>query len=137
MWVRSTEVEVESAWRKTWNWVPVSGLIRAVSMIAGLSGGWALMKSALVSGVTNSTTTLGVTNLTILYGVNTGSAVGNNVDTYLTADLMTAANWSNVISVMVQLAFTNPLYTAGSTTQPQQITIQRIVGVMNQLGPVE
>jgi hypothetical protein len=50
---------------------------------------------------------------------------------------MTAANWSNVISVMIQLTFTNPLYTAGSTTQPQQITIQRIVGVMNQLGPVE
>lgn len=91
----------------------------------------------LVSGVTNSTTTLGVTNMTILYGVNTAGAVGNNVDTYLTADLMTAADWSSVISVMIQLTFTNPLYTSGSTTQPPTVSIQRVVGVMNQLGPVE
>ncbi len=69
----------------------------------------------LVSGVTNNTTTLGVTNLTILYGVKTSAAAaGNNVDTYLNADPMTAADWSSVISVMIQLTFTNPLYTAGS-----------------------
>ena len=90
----------------------------------------------LVSGVPNSTSTLGITNLAVLYGVNTGGATAaNNVDTYMTADLMTPANWDNVISVMIQLTFTNPLYTAGST-QPPTITIQRVVGVMNQLGPV-
>lgn len=90
----------------------------------------------LVSGVTNGTTTLGVTNLSILYGVNTTGAVG--VDTYKNASLMTAADWSSVISVMVELTFTNPLYkTYGSTTQPATIYIQRVVGVMNQLGPVQ
>ena len=90
----------------------------------------------LVSGVTNSTTTLGVTNMTILYGVKTDSASGNDVDTYVTADLV--PNWSSVISVLIQLTFTNPLYgTSGTTTQPKTISIQRVVGVMNQLGPVQ
>ncbi len=92
----------------------------------------------LVSGVTNSTTTLGVTNLTVLYGVNTGGATAaGNIDTYLNASQMTAANWSSVIAVQIDLTFTNPLYTAGSTTQPATITMQRVIGVMNQLGPVQ
>ena len=93
----------------------------------------------LVSGVTNSTTTLGVTNLTILYGVKkNAAALGNDVDTYLNASQMAAADWSNVISVMIELTFTNPLYkTSGTTTQPATITIQRVVGIMNQLGPVQ
>jgi len=91
----------------------------------------------LVSGVTNATTTFGVTNLSILYGVKTNAvAAGNGVDTYLNASQMSAANWSNVISVLIELTFTNPLYTNGSTTQPKTIEIQRVVGVMNQLGPV-
>jgi type IV pilus assembly protein PilW len=91
----------------------------------------------LVSGVTNATTAFGVTNLSILYGVKTNAAaVGNAVDTYLNKSQMSTANWSNVISVLIELTFTNPLYTNGSTTQPQTIEIQRVVGVMNQLGPV-
>jgi type IV pilus assembly protein PilW len=94
----------------------------------------------LVSGVTNATTAAGlggVVNLSILYGVKTNAAAaGNAVDTYLNASQMTAANWSNVISVLVELTFTNPLYTNGSTTQPPTIEIQRVVGVMNQLGPI-
>jgi type IV pilus assembly protein PilW len=92
----------------------------------------------LVSGVTNATTTLGVTNLSILYGVKTNAgAAGNTVDTYLNASQVTAANdWNNVISVLIELTFTNPLYTNGSTTQPKTIEIQRVVGIMNQLGPV-
>ena len=94
----------------------------------------------LVSGVTNSAagvsaTNPGVTNLTVLYGVNT-TGTGNNVDTYLNASQMTAANWSSVMTVLIELTFTNPLYTAGSGQQPT-IKIQRVVGVMNQLGPVE
>lgn len=88
----------------------------------------------LVTGATNSTTTLGVTNLTVLYGVNT-AAVGNNVDTYLNASQMTPANWNNVISVLVKLTFTNPLYTGPGLGQPKSISIQRVIGVMNQLGP--
>jgi type IV pilus assembly protein PilW len=88
----------------------------------------------LVSGVGNNS---GVTNLTILYGVKTNAgAIGNNVDTYLNASQMTVANWSNVLTVMIELTFTNPLYT-GNATQPTTITVQRVVGVMNQLGPVE
>jgi type IV pilus assembly protein PilW len=89
----------------------------------------------LVSGVTNATTSFGITNLVILYGVNTTGA-GNAVDTYFSANQMSSANWNNVISVLIQLTFSNPLYTNGSTTQPQTIEIQRVVGVMNQLGPV-
>jgi type IV pilus assembly protein PilW len=92
----------------------------------------------LVSGVTNSSTNLGVTNLTVLYGVKANAALpGNNVDTYLNASLMTPANWGSVIAVLIQLTFTNPLYTAGSTTQPPTILVQRVVGVMNQLGPIQ
>jgi type IV pilus assembly protein PilW len=94
----------------------------------------------LVSGVTNNTTTLGVTNLTILYGVQTSaSTTGNNVDTYMNATQVTAGNyWSDVVSVMIELTFTNPLYkTYGTTTQPSTVYIQRVVGVMNKLGPVE
>jgi len=48
---------------------------------------------------------------------------------------MTAGNWSNVLSVLVRLTFTNPLYVAAGQGQPQTVTIQRVVGVMNQLGP--
>jgi type IV pilus assembly protein PilW len=95
----------------------------------------------LVSGVTNATTAPGlggVVNLSILYGVKTNAgAAGNGVDTYLNASQVTAANdWSSVISVLIELTFTNPLYTNGSTTQPQTIEIQRVVGIMNQLGPI-
>jgi type IV pilus assembly protein PilW len=92
----------------------------------------------LVSGVTNASTTLGVTNLTVLYGVKTNAAAtGNDVDTYLNASQMTPAYWSSVIAVLIELTFTNPLYTGASSTQPTTITLQRVVGVMNQLGPVE
>jgi type IV pilus assembly protein PilW len=92
----------------------------------------------LVSGVAKGSTTLGgVTNLTVLYGVKTSAAApDNDVDTYLNAGQMTPANWSSVITVLIELTFNNPLYTA-SSTQPATITIQRVVGVMNQLGPVE
>jgi type IV pilus assembly protein PilW len=81
-------------------------------------------------------TTIVVTNLSILYGVNTGTA-GNSVDTYMNATQVNAAGlWSSVISVMIQLTFNNPLYVAGQG-QPQTIVLQRVVGVMNQLGPME
>jgi type IV pilus assembly protein PilW len=88
----------------------------------------------LVSGATNSSTTLGVTNLQILYGVKTSTtSAGNNVDTYETANLV--SNWNNVISVQVALTFTNPLYAAGNG-QSKTVQIQRVIDVMNQTGPV-
>jgi type IV pilus assembly protein PilW len=78
----------------------------------------------------------GVTNLSVLYGVNT-LGTGNNVDTYLNATQVTATNnWNNVLSVNVALTFTNPLYVAGQTVQQQTLTIQRVIGNMNKAGPV-
>ena len=81
-------------------------------------------------------TTIVVNNLSLLYGVAT-TGTTNSVDTYMTANQVNAAGlWSNVLSVMVQLTFNNPMYVAGQG-QPQYITVQRVVGVMNQSGPME
>jgi type IV pilus assembly protein PilW len=79
----------------------------------------------------------GVTNLSVLYGVKTNAgAAGNNVDTYMNATQVNAGNyWQNVISVLISLTFANPLYTQPGRGQPATITIQRLVGVMNQTGP--
>ena len=83
---------------------------------------------------TNYVLISGVTNLNVLYGVKTNFAIdNNNVDTYLNANQMTAANWGNVISVNVSLTFTNPLYAAG-TAQPQTILISRVIDLMNRIG---
>ena len=79
----------------------------------------------------------GVTNLSVLYGVKANAgATGNNVDTYMNAAQVTAAGlWGSVISALVQLTFTNPLYIANQG-QPQTVIIQRVVGLMSQTGPV-
>ncbi len=81
---------------------------------------------------------LTVTNMTILYGVkdNVGAA-GNNVDTYMNATQVTAAgDWGNVISVLVILTFNNPLAGPSNPAQPATVSIQRVIGVMNQSGPM-
>jgi type IV pilus assembly protein PilW len=79
----------------------------------------------------------GVTNLSVLYGVKTSAAAsGNNVDTYMNATQVTAGSfWPSVISVLISLTFTNPLYTAAGQGQAPTIIIQRVVDVMNQTGP--
>jgi type IV pilus assembly protein PilW len=79
----------------------------------------------------------GITNLSLLYGVKANAAAtDNDVDTYMNAAQVNAAGlWSSVITVQVQLTFTNPLYVANQG-QPQTISIQRVVGVMNQTGPM-
>jgi len=79
----------------------------------------------------------GVTNLSVLYGVKANAgATGNNVDTYMNAAQVTAAGlWGSVISTLVQLTFTNPLYIANQG-QPQTVIIQRVIGLMSQTGPV-
>jgi len=81
-------------------------------------------------------TTIIVNNLSILYGVST-SGVANSVDTYMTAAQLNggAGQWSNVLSVMVQLTFNNPMYVAGQAL-PQYITISRVVAVMTNSGPI-
>ncbi len=76
----------------------------------------------------------GVTNLSVMYGVNTTGS-GNNVDSYKTAAQVTAtSNWSNVISVQITLTFTNPLYVAAGQGQPATFVLQRNIAVMNQTG---
>jgi type IV pilus assembly protein PilW len=76
----------------------------------------------------------GVTNLSVMYGVNTTGS-GNNVDTYMTAATVTGtANWNNVISVQIALTFTNPLYVAAGQGQPATFLLQRNITVMNQTG---
>jgi len=84
----------------------------------------------------------GVTQLSILYGVKASAgATGNSVDTYMSADQVTANNlWGSVISALVQLTFTNPMYVASQPTnafnQPT-VSLQRVIGVMNQTGPMQ
>jgi len=74
--------------------------------------------------------------LSVLYGVKTNAAAGNNVDTYMTAAQVNAgAYWQNVISVLISLTFTNPLYTGAGQGQLPTIVVQRVVDVMNQTGP--
>lgn len=81
----------------------------------------------------------GITNMTVLYGVQTNlAAAGRNVDTYMNASQVTAQGaWGNVISVLIQMTFTNPLYNAASPQkQPPSIIIQRAAEVMGLGGPV-
>jgi type IV pilus assembly protein PilW len=80
-------------------------------------------------------TTIVVNNLQILYGVSTSGAA-NSVDTYMTANQVDAAGqWGNVLSVLIQLTFNNPMYVAGQGL-PQYITISRVVTVMTNSGPI-
>jgi type IV pilus assembly protein PilW len=77
----------------------------------------------------------GVTNLQILFGVKrlAPPPLDYNVDTYVTPDLMTAADWGAISSVRVTLTFLNPLYVAG-TTLPQFIKFDRVIEVMARAG---
>jgi type IV pilus assembly protein PilW len=84
----------------------------------------------------------GVAQLSILYGVKANAgASGNSVDTYMNADQVTAATlWGGVISVLVQLTFNNPMYVASQPTTPVNqptVSLQRVIGVMNQTGPMQ
>jgi type IV pilus assembly protein PilW len=81
---------------------------------------------------------LPITNMSILYGVKANPVLpGNNVDTYMNAQQVTAgALWGSVITVQVTLTFTNPLYVAANQGQKPTISVQRVIGVMNQTGPM-
>jgi hypothetical protein len=76
-------------------------------------------------------------NMQFSYGVN-AAGTSTNVDTYKTADQMSAADWSNVISVQITLTFTNPLYSdtnvGQGTTMPQTVSFSRVVNIMRQTG---
>jgi len=79
----------------------------------------------------------GVANLQVWYGVST-AATTNNVDTYFTADQMSAANWQNVTSVRVTLTFLNPLYgQAGYTaTTSQYVYFTRVIALQGRTGVI-
>lgn len=86
----------------------------------------------------------GVNNLQVLYGVKRNFAIsGNDVDSYLTASAMAAADWLNVTSVTITLTFVNPLSaTTGTTTtegvaQPTTLSFTRVIDVMNRTGEGE
>jgi type IV pilus assembly protein PilW len=93
-----------------------------------------------VSGGTPTTVTLinGVTNMQILYGVQTNTSVTNNsIDTYLDATVVT--DWTVVKSVKITLTFVNPMYgnAPGQTTlgnTPATINFTRIITVMSNTG---
>jgi hypothetical protein len=65
--------------------------------------------------------------------------VANDVDTYMNAQQVTAAGkWGSVITVLVRLTFANPLYVAANPQgQSPTVIIQRVIGVMNQTGPMQ
>jgi type IV pilus assembly protein PilW len=85
----------------------------------------------------------GVTNLQVLYGVKRSATPGSDVDTYLTANQLTNADWLAVTSVTVTLTFVNPLSsTTGTKTtegvaQPPTLTYQRVIDIMNRTGEGE
>lgn len=75
----------------------------------------------------------GVKRMDIWYGVKRDHSTENsNVDTYLRANELTAADWNRVSSVKVQLTFRNPL--ADKPGQPPNIVFMRIVAVMARTG---
>jgi type IV pilus assembly protein PilW len=71
----------------------------------------------------------GVTNLQIQYGIKRNlTDTGSCADTYLTADLMAAGDWSSVCTVKLTVTFTNPIIPANP------IVITRVIAVMNSAG---
>jgi type IV pilus assembly protein PilW len=100
------------------------------------SGNWQL--TCTMNG-TQYNLVSGVTHLSVLYGVKANAgATGNSVDTYMNASQVNAAGlWSSVISAMVQLTFTNPMYVAPNQGQPPTMIVQRVISVMDQSGPME
>lgn len=86
-----------------------------------------------LNGATPSVLVSGVKRMNVKYGVKRNFTTDNaNVDTYLQASELTAADWSNVSSVRVQLIFNNPL--AGQTGQPPTFKFTRVVAVMARTG---
>jgi type IV pilus assembly protein PilW len=91
----------------------------------------------LIPAVTTATNALKITNLAILYGVQTNFAAGNQcADSYWDANKVSATNingqtaWNYVVSVRVTLSFSNP--TAGLP----DLKFTRVIGIMNKMGVV-
>jgi type IV pilus assembly protein PilW len=87
------------------------------------------------SGPTTAPLSGGVTNLQILYGVKRNFAiVNNNVDTYLNATQMTAADYTNLICIKVTLTFDNSALVKSQPGQPPTIQFTRVITVMSRGG---
>jgi type IV pilus assembly protein PilW len=91
----------------------------------------------LITASTGGVNPLQVTNLQVMYGVQTNFALGNQcADTYMDAATVAATvintlpAWNYVVSVRITLTFTNP----GTTLPPVQFT--RVIGIMNKMGVV-
>jgi type IV pilus assembly protein PilW len=91
----------------------------------------------LIGASTGGVNPLKVTNLQILYGVQTNFALGNQcADSYMDAAQVAATTintypaWNYVVSVRITLTFTNP----GTNLPPVQFT--RVIGIMNKMGVV-
>lgn len=91
----------------------------------------------LIPAVTTGPNQLKITNLQILYGVQTNFATANQcADSYLDAAQVSAKTingqtaWNYVVSVRITLSFSNPV--AG---QPA-LQFTRVIGVMNKMGVV-
>jgi Type IV Pilus-assembly protein W len=79
----------------------------------------------------------GVQALAVYYGINRNAPGADyNIDTYVTADMMqNPGDWLTVSAVRIVLSFANPMWVAGGT-QPQYITVERVVQVMGRAGVV-
>ena len=79
----------------------------------------------------------GVQAMAIYYGVKRDFTTADyNVDTYVTWDKMSTLNgandYINVSAVRIVLTFANPLFP--QPNQPQTITMERVIEVMNRAG---
>ncbi|MGH8232046.1 MAG: PilW family protein [Steroidobacteraceae bacterium] len=93
----------------------------------------------LIPAITTGPNPVKITNLQILYGVQTNLITANqSADSYMDAATVsgtTLANgqsaWTGVVSVRITLTFQNPL---GAALPPLQFT--RVIGLMNKMGYV-
>jgi len=92
-----------------------------------------------LNGVQQPTVALvpGITNMTVLYGVQTGNGAStNSADTYLDAAGVNAGPyWNTVKSVQVTLTFINPMFGQPGQTNAT-VNFTRTIDVMNRTGVI-
>jgi len=90
-----------------------------------------------VNGAAAVALVTGVKAMAVYYGVKRDQTIADyNIDTYVTWDKMSTLNgandYLNVSAVRLVLTFDNPLF--GQANQPQTITVERVIEVMNRAG---
>jgi type IV pilus assembly protein PilW len=78
-----------------------------------------------------------VVNMQMWYGVSTAGGTASSVDTYMTADQVTASTggWPTVTSVRVTLTFDNPLWKQPGQ-QLQYVYLTRVIALQTRSGAV-